>query len=1329
MSTSAQFGFNVISHVSGNLGIGVTARNVLRVLIERGCPVSVLDIDPGMGRHGHDRRYDEYSVESLSDMPYGINLFVLPPTTISHYLPQALSIKPGCLNAAWSMWELPVLPAAWTRPLEMLDVLIAQSEFIRYAFEFNLSHVQTIAGVHPLYLPDGVRADRARFGLPAEGVIFVTSFDPHSDPQRKNPFAAVRAFLAELGDDPRAHLVIRMNNAHLAGEAHPVIQELLALCNGHVRVRLLTDSLSYSEVLDLYASCDVFVSLHRAEGLGLGPMEAMALGKAVIATGWSGNMTYMNHGNACPVGYQLIPVAGSIVDYNSAALDKAALWADPDIDQAAAWMRRLVDDAALRNTLGKRARADIAAHHARAQQGSFIEELRALWEHQMQLAAPTADTRLGARQAVITKRSDRLSDYLLWNAEQCAHQTYQVWLKRRREQTRLCAPPATAELLFHVIVRCPAGADARLADSVDTLGQQNYPAYCLTILADAPAPEGFEQNELLRWYNAGAQPLLTLNKAVSDVAADWVLYLDAGDHLAGDLLSACAAFISAQPDCCFVYTDEDVHDGRGKRSDPHFKPDFNLDLLRSAPYIGAACVVRRGAWMEVGGGAAEAGDVLYDIALKVLSRYGETVVGHVAELLWHRALVNVEARAARQVHVQNQIVLEQYFNRIGTPVAIADGLTADSFYVEYQHREQPHVTIMVPTRDRLDVLAPCLESLLNATAYPHFDVIVINNNSSEAATLAYLDQLCKADARVSVYDYPDAYNFAAINNAAAQQAHGEYLLLLNNDTVVIQPGWLSRLMAHGQRAEVGIVGARLIYLNRSVQHAGIVLGMGGQGVADHAFIGLPMTAPGYQGRALTVQNYSAVTAACLLIRKSVYAAVGGMDEQRFKVMYNDVDLCLKVRAAGHKIVWTPFVTLIHHGSVSLKEDQSPQRLEQAQRETDALLDAWLPQLARDASFNTHLSFAARSVWSTDPDFDTYPLRTDAGLPRLLSMGLGSDGSYQYRGIAPLEALHKAGRADCLIVPKYHDRVRVPSVADLERLQPQSLLLYNTIHDDQLAAMARYKRHNKALRIFSMDDLASDLPQKNPFRSTLYKDIKKRIRSALALCDRLIVTTEPLGEAFRGMIDDIRVLPNYLESWRWDGVQSQRRRGGKPRVGWAGALQHQGDLELIIDVVNETADELDWIFLGMCPAAIRDRVAEFHAPVGFDDYPAKLASLDLDLAVAPLEHNKFNEAKSNLRLLEYGILGWPVVCTNIHPYQSAPVERVANNARAWLSAIRARTADLDAAAAEGQALRRWVLQHHLLENHVDDWLNVLSGAKSVANSSALASSRQNRIVGA
>ena len=202
MSESPAFGFNVISYVSGNLGIGVTARNVVRVLLERNCPVAILDLDPGEGRKGFDNSLEKYCVNSIEDMPYGINLMILPPAAIGELLPSVLAYKPGCLNAGFCMWELPILPKDWIAPMQALDVLVAQTQFIRHAFEFNLSGVTTISAVHPIYLPEGIQPNRARYGLPDDAVVFFTGFEPYSDPQRKNPFATVRAFKEEFGFAP-----------------------------------------------------------------------------------------------------------------------------------------------------------------------------------------------------------------------------------------------------------------------------------------------------------------------------------------------------------------------------------------------------------------------------------------------------------------------------------------------------------------------------------------------------------------------------------------------------------------------------------------------------------------------------------------------------------------------------------------------------------------------------------------------------------------------------------------------------------------------------------------------------------------------------------------------------------------------------------------------------------------------------------------------------------------------------------------------------------------------------------------------------------------------
>lgn len=193
-----------------------------------------------------------------------------------------------------------------------------------------------------------------------------------------------------------------------------------------------------------------------------------------------------------------------------------------------------------------------------------------------------------------------------------------------------------------------------------------------------------------------------------------------------------------------------------------------------------------------------------------------------------------------------------------------------------------------------------------------------------------------------------------------------------------------------------------------------------------------------------------------------------------------------------------------------------------------------------------------------------------------------------------------------------------------------------------------------------------------------------------------------------MIDDIQVVPNRLPRQPWAELKSRRNQGDKPRVGWAGAQQHHGDLAIITDVVKATSEEVDWIFMGMCPDELQSYIKEFHPFVSIDQYPQKLASLNLDLAVAPLEIHPFNEAKSNLRLLEYGILGWPVICTDIYPYQTLnpPVTRIDNDSGSWLAAIRQKLADKQALADEGQALRNWVMEHYILEDHLQQWAEAL-----------------------
>ena len=423
------FGFNVIGPLSANVGLAVSARNVAAVLLRRGFPIAILDIDPGRGRGGHDLTYEALTVKSAAELPYAVNLNLLSLTALPDFvLDRPSLLDRDTLNVGFFVWELPVVPPVWRRALEFFDVLVAESNFIRSTFENAVSGVPTISCVHPLSLPGNVRADRTRFGLPEEAIVFVCIVDPTSDVRRKNPFAAIQAFRRGLGDEPGAWLVVKINNAAHQGRVHPLVQEIRSQCASHPRIRLVEQNLAYEEVLSLYQSCDVFVALHRSEGLGLGPMEAMALGKAVVATGWSGNMTYMDHTNACLVRYRLVPVDGVLPVYKRSFLGQEACWAEPDIEHAGAWMRRLATDSEFRRAMGRRATESIREFMRQAEQARFADELGAIWESVASLPARPAfsaadfallrefsfERSASPIQAIARKGRRMLNRHLLW---------------------------------------------------------------------------------------------------------------------------------------------------------------------------------------------------------------------------------------------------------------------------------------------------------------------------------------------------------------------------------------------------------------------------------------------------------------------------------------------------------------------------------------------------------------------------------------------------------------------------------------------------------------------------------------------------------------------------------------------------------------------------------------------------------------------------------------------------------------------------------------------------------------------------------------------------
>lgn len=887
--------------------------------------------------------------------------------------------------------------------------------------------------------------------------------------------------------------------------------------------------------------------------------------------------------------------------------------------------------------------------------------------------------------------------YALWQAGHGYPEWGLRWLAARMTAWR-DAPT------LHLGVICRAGHEDRLTDNIKSLVGQFHKGWRLTVLAEVPAPALLHELPQVVWRQAeAASAYASLNQALW-AWGDWVGMVEAGDRLPPHASFAVADAALNHPAWRMLYSDEDRLAEDGSRHTPFFKTDFNPDLLRAAPFsLGGLMLLQRALFAELGGFAAAAeGVAQWDLALRASERLADDEVGHVADVLYHRAEAGGHClRPPEAVWQAAGACLRQHLERLGRDAAVEDGALPGSFRIRHAIRGEPLVSIIVSTRNQAERLRTCLTSLIEGTGYSRCEVLVVDNGSDDPDALAYLQALRDlGSGSLKVLSLAASLNRCALHNQAARQARGEYLLLLGDDTQVLHQDWLAEMLGYAQRADVGAVGARLLQPGGAIQHAGIILGLGGMG-CDHVGVQAAGDDAGYYGRLMLPQGYSALSAACLLTRRADYQTLGGLDETLWQSGLSEVDYCLKLRQRGLKVIWTPYATLRQQPSEPPAAADLPAReahYQRVQDQVEALVQRWPRWFAHDPAYNRNLSLILPFQPEPTPALTWDPEWRPA--PRVLSIHADAMGCGEYRITAPMRALTRAGKVMGWDAAGYfHPR-------EYARMDPESVVFQRQLEWGQIEFMQRIARITQAFRVYELDDLITNIPvmssQKRLFVEQ--KDVNKRFRKAVSLCHRFVVSTAYLAESFKGYCDDIVVVPNRLERARWDGHAPTRRGGARARVGWAGSATHAGDLRLIIDVVKATADEVDWVFFGMCPDAIRPLVKEYHEPVKLADYAARLASLELDLAIAPLEDIPFNHGKSHLRLLEYGVLGYPVVCTDITPYRGAyPVTRVPNKFKAWVDAIRERVAERAALAREGDALRAHVQQHWMLDDHLDDWL--------------------------
>jgi GT2 family glycosyltransferase len=443
-----------------------------------------------------------------------------------------------------------------------------------------------------------------------------------------------------------------------------------------------------------------------------------------------------------------------------------------------------------------------------------------------------------------------------------------------------------------------------------------------------------------------------LNAGLSAVEGDFVIPLHAGLALRSNALLELALASCRVPSARMIYADEDEVSA-GQRANPRFKPAWSPEAFATHDYVGDPVMMEVAAVRRLGGWRAGLGeDASYDLKLRLAAHVGPSGILHLAKLLVHR-----DPAPARSPDAgggpQRTRVIEEHLAREGTAGRLIRDPRSPHPRVEYAIPvPAPLVSILIPTKDKPELLRRAVDTVLEVTRYQPLELIIMDNGSCEPRTLE-LFRSWDSEPRIRVVPCPGAFNFSALNNAGARLARGEILVLLNNDVEIIDPGWLGEMVGLASRPEIGCVGAKLYYPDGTIQHAGVVTGPGGG--AGHSHKHASRAAKGYLDRLVTVTNVSAVTAACLAIRADLYDEVGGLDEATFPVAFNDVDFCLKVAAAGYRNVWTPFAELIHHESVSRGRDVTPEAARRFSAELTALQQRWSVRLLRDPYYSPHLT--------------------------------------------------------------------------------------------------------------------------------------------------------------------------------------------------------------------------------------------------------------------------------------------------------------------------------------------------------------------------------------
>ena len=773
--------------------------------------------------------------------------------------------------------------------------------------------------------PDGA-ASRER-----DGLSFVTlgTFE-----ERKGQDVLVAA-IGRLNPDSQTRTSFRLAGRNLDPDFHRQLSANVARLSNTV----LLGPAEHAQSLALLDAADVLIVPSRDETMPIVILEALSRGKAVISTDVGGISEWLRDGlNAL-----LVPPDDP--EALRRAIEKCAT--DPDL------VRRLA-------AAGKRT---FERHFTLARFGAAFEEI---------LRRTLAGNSTGPAQPAAALGWPQL--YERWV---CEFDTFSASdrMRLRRRVRDLATHP-----LISVIVPVYNPDLGLLQRAIDSVREQVYENWELCLADDAstePAVRAFLSAAAARdgrikivLREVNGQIAACSNSAMELASGEWFALLDQDDTLAPNALAEVACAIGAQPDAGLIYSDEDKVDLSDARSAPFFKSDWNAELFVAQNYVNHLGVYRASLVREVGGfRAGFEGSQDYDLALRCVERLRPSQIHHVPRVLYHWRTVpgSLADTSNAKPHAREAArrALREHFRRRGVDALVeACPENGESHRVSYVMRDPaPLVSIIVPSRDAGAMLRRCVDGVQDRTAYRPFEIVVIDNGSEEPAALEFLRGLTSAP-NVRVVRDARPFNFSQLNNAGARAARGTLLAFVNNDIEVTESDWLDELVVHARREEVGAVGARLWYPDGTLQHGGVVLGLGG--VAGHAHHRIPRGHPGYFNRAFLQGECAAVTAACMVVRKEVFERLGGFNETDVAVNFNDVDLCLRLQEIGLKIIWTPYANLLHHESLSRGSRVSVEQQGRFVREAEYMQKRWGEKLLSDPFYSPNLRLELPAFYPAFP---------------------------------------------------------------------------------------------------------------------------------------------------------------------------------------------------------------------------------------------------------------------------------------------------------------------------------------------------------------------------